>query len=174
MNGPCGIAEFAAHRHTDRMTANMDERDNREDARDYPEGPGDIPADTWALRLVASRHHAGRLSINKAAARCGLDPDKWARWEAGGQPRDDDKVEVTEAIAEGLGMNLTWLLFGGKLLPARGRPVRKASNITGTYRGLPERVAVCHPTGRPRKRTSSTTQSVRPHRVIDRSQPVAV
>jgi hypothetical protein len=154
-----GIANFVARQHTYGMTASTGERDERQSPREYPEGPGDIPADTFALRLVASRHHAGRLSIEQAAARCRLsDGEKlnsgnWANWENGVQPRD--RVEVARAVAEGLGMDFNWLLLGGPLLPARGRPVRKSNRITGTYRGLPVRVAARHASGRPPERVAS-------------------
>lgn len=156
------------------MTANTGERDDRESARDYPEGPGDIPADTWALRLVASRHHAGRLSIAKAAARCGIDPDKWVRWEAGAQPRED-KVEVTEAIAEGLGMNLTWLLFGGRLLPSRGRPTKRPGGLNRRSVQRHVRPTDTRPNGRAANAASaSPVQAIRRPQLIDRTQRVAV
>jgi hypothetical protein len=154
------------------MTATTGERDERDNARNYPEGPGDIPADTFALRLMASRHHAGRLSIEQAAARCGIKPGNWAHWENGRRPLD--KYEVAQDVAEGLGMNLKWLLEGGTLLPARGRPTRSGRRITGGY----PRVAVYPTRGNPigggnGTRYSSTKQAIRRPRVIDRNQPVA-
>jgi transcriptional regulator with XRE-family HTH domain len=87
-----------------------------------PTGPGDIPADTFGARLVLARYHAGRLSIEKAAERCGLNSEGWRRWEDGSKPRD--KIEVAQAVSEGLRINLQWLMFGGPLLPARGRPTQ--------------------------------------------------
>jgi hypothetical protein len=60
-----------------------------------PTGPGDIPADTFGARLVLARYHAGRLSIEKAAERCGLNSEGWRRWEDGSKPRD--KIEVAQA-----------------------------------------------------------------------------
>jgi hypothetical protein len=102
------------------MTATTGEQyDERELVQ---EEQSDIPADTFALRLVMSRHHAGRLSIEQAAARCGLNAGNWAHWEDGRQPRD--RPEVCFAIHRGLGMNLQWLLFGGALLGARGKEVK--------------------------------------------------
>lgn len=171
-----GIANFVAHRHTQCMTANTGERDERDVA--YPQGAGDIPADTFALRLVASRHHAGRLSIEQAASRClkndgePLNAGNWANWEAGVRPRD--KVEVARAVAEGLGMNFNWLLLGGPLLPARGRPVRKSRTITGTYCRPTIRSAEVRVIGRGPNVLPSPAQPVRQRRVIDRSHPVAV
>ena len=87
-----------------------------------PPGPGDIPADTFGARLVLARYHAGRLSIEKAAERCGLNSEGWRRWEDGSKPRGE--VAVIQAIAEGLDINMHWLMFGGPLLPARGRPTQ--------------------------------------------------
>jgi transcriptional regulator with XRE-family HTH domain len=155
------------------MTASTGERDDRENAaRDYPEGPGDIPADTFALRLMASRHHAGRLSIEQAAARCGLNSGNWAHWENGRRPLD--KYEVAQDVAEGLGMNLKWLLEGGPLLPARGRPTRKARRITDGYPRVPVYPTRRNPIGGAGgARYPSTKQAVRRPRVIDRNQPVA-
>lgn len=100
------------------MTANTGERADR--GRGYPEGPGDIPADTFGLRMMVSRHHAGRLSIEQAAARCGINPGNWAHWENGRRPLD--KVEIARSIADGLGVNFNWLLLGGPLVPVSGRP----------------------------------------------------
>lgn len=84
----------------------------------------DIPADTLSARLVLARHHAGRLSIEQAAARCGLNSGNWVRWEDGARPRD--RVEVCEAVSQGLRLDLNWLIFGGPLTPARGRPTKRA------------------------------------------------
>jgi hypothetical protein len=156
------------------MTANTGERADRDSVRDYPEGPGEIPGDTWALRLVASRHHAGRLSIEKAANACGLNPANWVRWEAGAKPRDPDRVEVSQAIADGLGMNFHWLLYGGPLLPARGRPVKRSARSRYPYVGRPVRVPLGQPNGGGRRiPATSPAQPIRTRRVIDRSQPVA-
>jgi transcriptional regulator with XRE-family HTH domain len=131
---------------------------------------GDIPADTFAARLVLSRHHAGRLSIEKAAELCGVNAGTWHHWENGKIPRN--QVDVAQAISDGLKMDFHWLLLGGPLLPARGRPIRKASDITGAYPRPSVRPIDSRPTGRTRTRTA--TQPARRHRLIDRSQPVAV
>jgi transcriptional regulator with XRE-family HTH domain len=150
------------------MTANTGERDDREQAREYPEGQGDIPADTFAARLMLARHHAGRLSIEKAAERCGLNGGNWAHWENGRRPLD--KVEIAQAVSKGLDINFNWLLLGGPLLPARGRPTRSARVVTHQY----PRLTVCpngiQANGRPAP--DYTTQPARRPRLIDRSQPV--
>jgi hypothetical protein len=154
------------------MTANTGERERWDERRDYPEGPGDIPADTFAARLVLARHHAGRLSIEKAADRCGLNSGNWVRWEDGALPRD--KVEVAEAVAEGLGMNLKWVLHGGPLLSGRGRPTRSGRRITDGYPRVPVYPTRRNPIGGAGgARYPSTKQAVRRPRVIDRNQPVA-
>jgi hypothetical protein len=81
------------------MTANTGERENRDIPREYPEGPGDVPADTWAARLVLSRYHAGRLSIEKAAERCGINPGNWVRWE-NGRPRAKDPIRPIRRVVD--------------------------------------------------------------------------
>lgn len=161
------------------MTANTGERDIRDSGRDYPVGPGDIPADSFAVRLVLARFHAGRLSIEKAAERCGLNSGNWVRWEDGARPRD--KVEVAHAVASGLGMNFNWLLLGGPLLPARGRPVKRSREVRLSYFTMatrraapPAQPASPRPSDRPRKIPTSSAQSAPRRQVIDRSRPVAV
>jgi transcriptional regulator with XRE-family HTH domain len=144
----------------------------RERERPAETPQGDIPSDTFAARLLLARHHAGRLSQREAAEKCGLNYASWSNWEEGRRPRD--LLDVVQQIAEALDIDRTWLLFGGPLLPARGRPVRKSSHITGTYRRPAVRVAACRATGRPHERVPSAVQPARPRRVIDRSQPVAV
>lgn len=102
------------------MTANAGENE-RMSAEDE-ERHGDVPADTFAVRLVLVRHHAGRLSIEKAAEKCGLNAGNWANWEGGRQPRD--RAEVAGAIADALGVDFNWLFWGGPLEGPKGRPVR--------------------------------------------------
>jgi hypothetical protein len=114
--------------HTER-----DERANADDATQVPRG--DIPADTFSARLVLARHHAGRLSIEQAAKRCGLRPGNWGHWEDGRLPRD--KVDVASAVAEGLGIDRDWLLFGGPLLGARGKPAKRTTSVTVRYPNRP-------------------------------------
>jgi transcriptional regulator with XRE-family HTH domain len=82
-----------------------------------------VPADTFAHRLLLARAEAGNLTIDDAAKRCTLGAQNWSNWEKGRIPRD--KVEVAEAISEGLGIDRDWLLHGGPLTPApSGRKVR--------------------------------------------------
>jgi transcriptional regulator with XRE-family HTH domain len=160
--------------HTRHMTANAGEQDERSNApNDSTHAPpGDRPADTFAARLVLTRHHAGRLSIEQAAKACGLNAGTWHHWENGKIPRN--QLDVAQAISDGLGMDFHWLLLGGPLLPARGRPVRKSSRITGTYRGLPIRATEARVIGGARRTAAaSSAQPIRARRVIDRSQPVA-
>ncbi len=157
------------------MTASTGDRADRDQEREYPIGPGDVPADTFALRLMASRHHAGRLSIEQAATRCGLNPGNWAHWENGRRPLD--KLEIAQAVAEGLDMNLHWLVWGGPLLPARGRPTKRSTPPTLRYPARSVRPPGSHPNGRgPNGRgplSGSPAQATRAHRPIDRSKPVA-
>ena len=71
---------------------------------------------------MLARDHAGRLSIREAAEKCGLNYRTWATWETGAASRT--KVEDAQIIAEVLGVDLDWLLYGGPL-PAPARPARK-------------------------------------------------
>lgn len=105
------------------MTADTGERDDRRLGSRTP--TGSVPADTFAVRLVLVRHHAGRLSIEQAAKRCGLNPGNWAHWEDGRLPRD--KVEIAQRISDALDIDFEWLLLGGPLLGARGRQVDTAT-----------------------------------------------
>lgn len=134
-----------------------------------PQAQGDIPADTFGARLVLARYHAGRLSIEKAAAKCGLNSGNWVRWEDGALPRD--KVEVAQAVSDGLGINREWLLWGGPLLSSRGGLAKRPPTNTVRYLRRPVRPIDSDLNNRPCAGTAA--QPVRARRVIDRSQPVA-
>jgi len=129
---------------------------------------GRIPSDTFGNRLVLARRLEG-LTIREAAERCGLHYATWSTWEAGRRPADI--LDVTTRIADELDIDRDWLLFGGPLLPARGRPVKRPNRSTDRY----SRVALC-----PAKtgtngltRTGATAQAVRRSNVIVRSHPAA-
>ncbi len=156
------------------MTASIEGRDDRERAPHLPEGPGDIPSDTFAARLVLSRHHAGRLSIAEAAERCGLYAGTWHHWENGKTPRN--QIDVARAVADGLDMNFNWLLLGGPLLPARGRPVKRTGGATWRSHHLPVRPATPRTDRRPPTSplAGSPNRADRRPRLIDNSRPVAV
>lgn len=79
---------------------------------------GGIPVDTFAVRLVLSRIHAGDLTLRDAAEKCGLSFASWSNWERGMKPRDF--LEVVQAVSEGLGIDRDWLMWGGPL--ARQEP----------------------------------------------------
>jgi Predicted transcriptional regulators len=84
-----------------------------------------VPEDSYANRLMLARAHAGHLSIREAAEKCGLNYASWANWERGTRSRT--VVEDAEAIAEGLGVDRDWLLYGGPLAkPERVRKQRVA------------------------------------------------
>jgi transcriptional regulator with XRE-family HTH domain len=86
-----------------------------------------IPADTFEARLMLARLHAGRLSIRKAADRCGFGHESWSGWERGRLPQD--KAEVARVVSERLGVDLDWLLWGGQLAPeVRRRRARKPTH----------------------------------------------
>ena len=85
-----------------------------------------IPADTFAHRLLLIRAERG-ITLREAAEKCGLNYGSWNTWEHGALPRDI--LDVTEAIAEGLGVDRDWLLHGGPLTA----PVRPARRVRLTY-----------------------------------------
>lgn len=130
---------------------------------------GRIPSDTFANRLVLVRRLAG-MTIKEAAATCGLHYATWSTWEAGRRPAD--APDVVTRIANELDIDREWLLFGGPLLPARGRPAKRVSDHTPKYLEAPVRRTSWRPTGRPVSGVS--LQPVRRARVIDRSQLPAV
>lgn len=86
---------------------------------------GAVPADTFGHRLMLARAHAGHISIRVAADMCGLGRGAWTNWERGARP--EDKIEVAEVVAEKLGVDRDWLLFGGPLAKEERRPGRVLS-----------------------------------------------
>jgi len=96
------------------MDVNQTEREGRVVTR--------VPVDTFDHRLMLARSHAGRLTIQEAATRCGVSHQSWSNWERGRIPRD--KVEIADAIAEGLDIDRDWLLHGGPLT-APAKPSRR-------------------------------------------------
>lgn len=88
-----------------------------------------IPHDTFAARLMLARLHAGNLTIQDAAEKCGLINQSWSNWERGMKPRD--LLDVVQAISGGLGIDQNWLLFGGPLTPEkRHRDVRRRNRLS--------------------------------------------
>lgn len=73
---------------------------------------GEVPVDTWATRLVIARTQRG-LTREEAADKAGVNRSSWSNWETGTIPRG--QVEVTRRIAEALGYDVSWLLWGGPL-----------------------------------------------------------
>jgi len=108
---------------------------------------GDIPADTFANRLMLSRAHAGHLSIREAADLCSLGRGAWTNWEQGARPQD--LVEVCQVISEKLHINFNWLLLGGPLRSSSGRPTRRVGSVTGQYRTVAEWAIAGGPSNRP-------------------------
>lgn len=148
-------------------TASNGEHEPTLDASEQPQR-GRIPSDTFANRLVLARRLEG-LTIREAAAKCDLHYATWSTWEGGRRPADI--LDVSSRIAEKLDIDKEWLLFGGPLLPARGRPTKRTTRITFQYSASPVRTTVTQVTGRPDPR--DTAQPFRRHRRIDRSQPLA-
>jgi transcriptional regulator with XRE-family HTH domain len=83
---------------------------------------GRVPADTLSNRLLLARKLAG-MTIDEAADAAGVTPSSWANWEKGMRPQRE--TDVIGAIAEALDVDFNWLLFGGPLTPARGKPTNR-------------------------------------------------
>jgi transcriptional regulator with XRE-family HTH domain len=128
------------------MTANQPETSS---TAEVPERKGRIPADTFAVRLLLSRHLAG-MGLKEAAEACGLHYATWSTWEAGRRPRD--LIDVCERVAQGLDVDFDWLLLGGPLAGPRGRVVTKRpGKFSADYRPQPVRPGA----DRPKVRTDS-------------------
>jgi transcriptional regulator with XRE-family HTH domain len=126
-----------------------------------PTPHGRIPADTFSNRLLLARALAGHLSIREACERTGLNRGNWQDWERGRRPRD--QVEVSQTIAEALDIDFNWLLLGGPLLGARGRPTKRLDANTDGYR--------CPPSGPPRSTTRPSPN--RPKVRTDPQRPIS-
>jgi transcriptional regulator with XRE-family HTH domain len=70
-----------------------------------------VPSDTFANRLVLVRRELG-LSVKEAAVRAGIHYATWSTWENGRKPAD--MVAVVDAISAQLGVDRTWLMWGGR------------------------------------------------------------
>jgi hypothetical protein len=162
------VAKIVVMTHTRAMTATTGERDERANAQTAGgDEAADIPADTFAARLVLARHHAGRLSIEKAAALCDINPGNWAHWEGGRRPRD--KVEEARKISEALRIDFDWLLFGGPLVGQRGRPVSRRVTT-----GYPRTSTVRPPDQRSSGHAGGAVRPNAPRRPQRRSNPVPI
>jgi hypothetical protein len=133
--------------------------------------PGRRPSDTFSNRLVLAIRLTG-LTIREFAEAAGLDDGSVSNWTRGMRPRD--MVGVCQAISDAHDIEFNWLLLGGPLLPARGRPVKRTGQSRYPYVGRPVRVPLGQPNGGGRRiPATSPAQPIRTRRVIDRSQPVA-
>lgn len=68
-----------------------------------------VPATSFGSRLLLVRH-AKRITVDEAAARCGLKSATWSTWEHGASPRN--MAQVVESIHVGLGVSREWLMWG--------------------------------------------------------------
>ena len=98
--------------------------------------PG-VPADTFPVRLRLARIHANDISIEVAAARCGIKPATWSTWERGVHKPPHFEAMV-KAIASGLDVDEMWLRDGGPLAPDPGPgdppPITTLSDRAGPKR----------------------------------------
>ena len=84
---------------------------------------GGIPVDSFANRLMLARAYAGHLSIREAADLCDLGRGAWTNWGKGARPADI--IDIATAVADKLGVDRDWLLFGGQLAEAEPRTLRR-------------------------------------------------
>lgn len=84
---------------------------------------GGIPTDSFANRLMLARAFAGHLSIREAADLCGIGRGAWTNWEKGARPADI--IDVATEVADKLGVDRDWLLFGGNLSQEGGKTPRR-------------------------------------------------
>lgn len=85
--------------------------------------PRAIPVDSFGNRLMLARAHAGHISIREAADLCEIGRGAWTNWEKGARPVDI--IDVADVIADKLGVDRDWLLFGGGLSQQNAKPLRR-------------------------------------------------
>lgn len=73
-----------------------------------------VPHDSLANRLLLIRSELG-LSQREAADACSVGYGSWQSWENGAAPRD--AVRQLTRVADRLGIDRDWLMFGGTLRP---------------------------------------------------------
>lgn len=146
------------------MTQLPEERDDTAKVADEPTGRR--PADTFAVRLLLTRHLNG-MTINEAATASGLNDATWSTWEAGRRPRDI--LDVCRRIADGLDVDFNWLLLGGALAGPRGLPTKRAVEDNRRYPAVHVRPRDTRPSGRatpgPRPGQTPRPEQRRPVRV---------
>ena len=75
---------------------------------------GDVPRDTFPMRLAIARFHAGNISAKEAALRVGVSGQAWRNWEAERSPGAHQPAMLAY-IAQQLGVDEDWLRNGGPL-----------------------------------------------------------
>lgn len=144
-------------------------------------GGGAIPVDSFGNRLMLARAHAGHISIREAADLCDIGRGAWTNWEKGARPVDI--LDVAAVVADKLGVDRNWLLFGGGLAEADPRTLRRTIERTGPG-GLKKNLAAPHlphrndhvRTGHGSPMATQRRDSVRPVSAVPASQrrPVSV
>jgi transcriptional regulator with XRE-family HTH domain len=116
--------------------------------------PG-VPTDTFAARLMLARMHAGHLSIRQAADKCGIGRGAWTNWERGARPVGE--ATIAQRIADGLGVDRDWLLWGGPL----ATEVRRRRDRHGRREPTEKKLLKAIGHGRPSPRTDTGEVSTR-------------
>jgi len=99
---------------------------------------GDVPHDTFEMRLAIARFHAGNISAKEAALRVGVSGQAWRNWEAGKSPGAHQPAMLAY-IAQQLGVDKDWLRYGGPLLDTPERPNAPITDANGHTVGYPHR-----------------------------------
>lgn len=128
------------------MTQLPEERDDTAKVVDTSTPTGRRPADTFAVRLLLTRHLNG-MTISEAAQVSGLNDATWSTWEAGRRPRD--LIDVCRRVADAMDVDFNWLLLGGPLAGPRGLPTERRKPLPPTYRQVPRRPKDSRPNSRP-------------------------
>jgi transcriptional regulator with XRE-family HTH domain len=132
---------------------------------------GRIPADTFSNRLLLARKLAG-MTIEQAAEATGLKSSSWSNWEKGMRPQG--QVDVCVAIAAALDVDFNWLLLGGQLAGARGKPTKRVVRDTSRYDASTERMTPVRSRGtRPNVRVQTAAIDPRTRRPVRIGIPAA-
>lgn len=92
-----------------------------------------IPADTFRLRLVIARLHAGHKTAESAAQAIGVSGQTWLNWERGIHTDSAMRPMQLHWIAEKMDVDEDWLRNGG---PLTEMPAPEPPNGSGATREL--------------------------------------
>lgn len=104
-----------------------------------------IPSDTFPLRLLIARAHAGLRTAEEAGAAVGVTGQTWLNWEKGAYSAAQ-RPAMLNWIAEKLDVDVDWLRDGGPLNPDDDDSPPPGPRSTNKYRrGLLQSVTFGRP-----------------------------